>query len=326
MGGTHTTEAYYTEKVNVSGNGDVAVLYGNLKSTVTSVRIAGAVANAFKRDEAFQKLGRNIACTKESPASSMFANSIITSGASHYEKMGMLSSAADMKRLPLSECKKIAAFLNRIIAYDYPPSDAKIYEQAKTLMAKENSADLQQAANRFSMIKDYLDAEELLKQTLTKYEVVLQEEKERKILDQEARTAKRAKVVKKWLPVFIGVAVALVVLLGAGGFMIKTNIERKQAEKEAASAETMEHLIGKTYYRGDGLSITFKEDGTAVGKWRNGYYSTYEVLAEEGNPVKLTFNLIPEKSKVDSDDPVSYATWDRENDEINYGTATYKYK
>lgn len=73
MGGTHTTEAYYTEKVNVSGNGDVAVLYGNLKSTVTSVRIAGAVANAFKRDEAFQKLGRNIACTKESPASSMFA-------------------------------------------------------------------------------------------------------------------------------------------------------------------------------------------------------------------------------------------------------------
>lgn len=63
-----------------------------------------------------------------------------------------------------------------------------------------------------------------------------------------------------------------------------------------------------------------------MGKWRNGYYSTYEVLAEEGNPVKLTFNLIPEKSKVDSDDPVSYATWDRENDEINYGTATYKYK
>lgn len=322
MGGTHTTEAYYSEKVTTSSNGDVVIQYGDKKETVHGVRLSGAVAKAFKRDEAYLKWGSDFACRKSELSQGLTAKAIISSDAGFYDKMGMLSASADMMRLPMAECKEIAKFLNRIITHQYPLSDEQIYAQGKQLLAQDNSAALQQAINKFQIIKDYLDSKELIEQAMVKYEEVLQAEKENKILQQEAKAEKREKTIKKIIPVII----ILCVLIVAGSIIFKISADKKQAELEAVSMEYMQQLIGKTYYREDGLSITFNEDGTALGKWSNGFYSTYDVWAEAGDPVVLTLTLIPEKSKVESDEPVSYATWDMENDEIKISNSIYKSK
>lgn len=202
MGGTHQTEAYYSERVSKSGKGYIKATIGGTEVSVTLVTMSEYTQACFKRDEQFKRLVSNgrIRCTKDSEMANILARSALSGGGDIYMQMSQLTMAADEKRLPYETCKEITDLLGRIIYGYFPPTDAEIYDCAKNLAGSKTSAQLLSAIEMFQDISDYKDASRQIKAVQVKYEEVLQTEKEQAILEKEAAQKKNARILKIVVP------------------------------------------------------------------------------------------------------------------------------
>ena len=222
MGGTHQTEAYYTERMAKSGKGYITATLGDAEVSVTWITMSEYIQARFKRDEQFKALVSNgeIRCIKDSEIADMFARSVLSGGGNIYTQMSKLTMAADAKRLPYETCKEITKLLGRIIHGHFPPTDAEIYDQAKRLAESDSSAQLMRAIETFRKISDYKDANKQIDIVQKRYDEVLQTEKERAILAKEASARRNRKIA--------AIAVVILLVLGAAAFVFS------KAEEENA--------------------------------------------------------------------------------------------
>jgi len=229
MGGTHQTEAYYTERSAATGKGDIRAKTGDVEIWVKRIDLSSETAAAFKRDETFNRLrsGNSIICIDTGGASLSrdIIGMAVQSRAGVQDYMAKASMAVDMMRLPMAKIQEIAGFLNNAIAGNYPPTDEEYYTKAMELLGGKKSEELKQAGEIFKKISDYKDAASKVKTAEQIYGDLLQSEKERKILEKEAALRRR----KKYLIIAAPVAV-LVVIAGA----LASNSMKKQTAYNAA--------------------------------------------------------------------------------------------
>ena len=111
--------------------------------------------------------------------------------------------AADLMKLPMGKIQQIAGFLNDVIAGNYPKTDEEYYKTALTLSDSAKSDDLLKAVQIFQKISDYKDSSGRAKLVQKRYEEVLQEEKEQKIIEKEQRERKLKKRISSYLVLFL---------------------------------------------------------------------------------------------------------------------------
>ncbi|SEA89495.1 hypothetical protein SAMN05216349_14613, partial [Oribacterium sp. KHPX15] len=216
MGGFHQTKAYTTEKVSDTGKGDIYAKSGDMNIWVKYIDFSDATDHAFRRDETYKSLsqGKRIICFNSSNAS--FSRDMIgmamKSGAGYQDVLSKASLANDMMKLSMGEIQRIAAFLNEVISGNYPETDEEYYTKAVRLSDSTKSDDLMKAAQIFRKIIDYKDSSSRVDSIQKKYEEVLQEEKENRILQKERVDRKRKKALSIIAVLaIIGLVTALVV-------------------------------------------------------------------------------------------------------------------
>lgn len=224
MGGFHQTEAYNTEKVSATGKGDIHAKSYDLDIWVKRIDLSPGTADAFKRDEIYNRLrsGNSITCIDTSNSLSReMIGMAMKSSTSFEDKMSKMSMAVDMSRLPMAKIQEIAEFLNNAISGNYPETDEGYYTMALTLMNGTKSEELRKAADIFKKISDYKDSAEKAKEAEQKYADILQSEKEQKILQKEKDT----KRLKKTLAVSIPIIIAVII----GGTIASNNAKKQTA-------------------------------------------------------------------------------------------------
>ena len=230
MGGFHETEAYYSEKVTSSGKGYIEIKANNGTSiTVKKIVLSKFIVNKFKRVPWFKKnvnYTNIIYCydTSETGTSDMLVKTALSSGADYYQKMNMISMAADRERLSMQACKDISSFLNDVLSERYPETDEQIYERACSYENAETSEKIMEGINIFKSISDYKDSEKRAESLQTKYEEVLQYEKEQAILKKEADAVKRKEMMKKMK--FI-IPAAIIIIIAA--IFLANSLKKSQA-------------------------------------------------------------------------------------------------
>ena len=260
MGGTHQTEAYYTERSAATGKGDIRAKTGDAEIWVKRIELTTGTVEAFKRDETFNRLrsGNSITCIDTSGASLSrdIMGMAVQSRAGMQDTLAKASMAVDMMRLPMAKIQEIAGFLNDAIAGNYPPTDEEYYARAMELLGGKKSEELKQAVEIFKKISDYKDSATKVKTAEQIYEDLLQSEKEQKILEKEANDRKRKKYLKIAAPVAV-----LVVIAG----MLASNSMKKQTAYNAA-----EQLLEDNKY----------DDAAAAFEAMNGYKDSEERIKE----------------------------------------------
>ena len=209
MGGTHQTEAYYTERVAKSGKGYIVATIDNVEVNVETVTVSEYVQNRFKRDKQFKRLvsGGKIQCVKDSEVANMLARSALSGGGNIYSQMSQLTMAADEKRLPYETCKEITDLLGRIVHGQFPPTEEELYDQAQNLAKCSSSEQLMRSIEIFREISYYKDANKQIKIVREKYEEVLQTEKEQAVLAREVREKRVRKIAIALIVAFLLIVV-----------------------------------------------------------------------------------------------------------------------
>ena len=228
MGGTHQTEAYYTEHTEKSEKGFIKATIGSAEVYIATITISEYVQNRFKRDSQFKNLVTNgkIKCYKDSDTANMFARSALSGGVDSYTRMSQLTMAADARRLPYKLCKQIVDLLGRIIHGYFPPTEEELYDQAQKLAKGSSSEQLMRSIEVFREISYYKDANKQIKIVQKKYDEVLQTEKEQAILAREAqnRRIRKGAVIAGAVLVVIVTAVLLI-----------SSISKRHAYREATA-------------------------------------------------------------------------------------------
>ena len=215
MGGVHYTQASYSEKISKTENGDVEISVGETKFTIKRIIISPLVKSRFRRDQAFNNYvrGDTIQCFVHSATADMLVEAAMTQNLDYAARMNTLSVAVDKRRLPYNTCVGIANLLGRIVHCQFPPSDEEYYAEADALSKKTTSAELKRAVEIFTAISDYRDAEQRVKLAESKYEEILQEEKENAVLEKEAAAKRRKKSAIAAVAIMLVAAVVAGVLL-----------------------------------------------------------------------------------------------------------------
>ena len=241
MGGTHQTEAYYTERVAKSEKGLVKASIGGTEVSVIWITMSDYTQERFKRDAQFKALVKNgrIKCLQDSEIADSIINSALRGSGDVYNRLSRLTIAADEKRLPYETCKEIANLLGRVIYGNFPPTDAEFYEHAKELANADSSKELLRAIETFRKIADYRDAAHQIDRVQKKYEAVLQSEKEQAILVKEANQKRNRKIAMILGPV-ICAAIAAVLLFT---LVIIPNNKYNAAAALAESGETVKAMF-----------------------------------------------------------------------------------
>lgn len=298
MGGTHQTEAYYSERVSKSGKGYIKATIGGTEVSVTLVTMSEYTQACFKRDEQFKRLVSNgrIRCTKDSEMANILARSALSGGGDIYMQMSQLTMAADEKRLPYETCKEITDLLGRIIYGYFPPTDAENYDRAKKLAEGETSEQLMRAIEAFRKISDYKDSSERIKALQSKYEEVLQTEKEQAILDRESRD----RLVRK---VSLLAATALIVIV-----LVVVSIT--VISKYATYRDAMNLLDAGMLEEAVAVLEELDEYKDRINQIQKDYYSIAEGFEEAGDPVHaaFTFAKIPDYQDARTR---SFELWDK---------------
>lgn len=216
MGGTHQTKAYYDERVDSTGKGEVVAIFNNEQHSIKTATIPKTISKLFKRDPLFKRLAKQnpggshyIICKHKSTVDASIAGQLLAQKHSFEEQMATLSNINDMDRISYEECVDIANLLNRIIKNDHPLSDDQLYDEAELLSKSSSIGELERAHSIFTNISDYLDARTKASEIKEKIEELRQEEKERKILEEEENRAK----FKKRLPFIIATIVIIIIAI-----------------------------------------------------------------------------------------------------------------
>lgn len=200
-GGWTTVGGECVANLDTSGNkGVVVAVCQNKNITIESVVLSASVCNLFKRhtfkinnvrDKKIECMKTDIKSVEEQK---VYYNVAKSNAHDSTLVNNLLLRAADVVRLSLRDCNKIADFLNQIIYDEYPPSDDEIYDEAIALLDYEDSYSLNKALNLFNIIYDYKDSSEQIEYLKEQIEIVRQEEKERKIINEEIKQKKLKKV------------------------------------------------------------------------------------------------------------------------------------
>lgn len=214
-GGVHYTQSGYTAKKTNSGKGDIKIVTDLQTFTLSMIYMTDYTCNLFKRDEIFKSVvqDKKIKCYVESELADAYYSTVKSAGLNYQQISYALTAAADAQRLSYFECERIVHLLGRIVYGKFPPSDEQIYESAKRLENASTSAELNQAIELFSSISDYKDAEKRADSLSTKYENVLQSEKEQAILEKEEKKKHRKKKTLLFLLSTIAIVAAIIVLV-----------------------------------------------------------------------------------------------------------------
>lgn len=226
-GGVHYTKEGYSQKVTTSNRGQVRVNICGSEFVAETIFINKDVANRFKRDP-LCKAGKScILCYDAVYDATSYLTRAVTRK-DYASQMNAASVAMNQRYLPYEECQEIAKLVNRILRFDLPPSDEEVYAEAVELAERDNSIALKRAIALFEQIKDFSDVAELLKEAEVKYEEVLQAEKERTILEKEARAEKNKKFLTRWAPL-----VGVLVIAGVLVFCVVRNNQMKTVYAQA---------------------------------------------------------------------------------------------
>jgi len=201
-GGVHYTKESYSQNVSHTGKGYIEVRIGDSGFTLALVVLSQETRNRFRRDDEVRRVtsGEKIRCWRDSGMADMMLQAAVASGVSHMDRMDRLSMAVDEKRISYNECANIANLLRRIFRGDFPPEDRELYHQAEELAKGTSAAQLLQAVEAFERIKDYQDAGKRAAQLRTRYEEVLQQEKEQAVLRKEARRRRNKRLAMVLVP------------------------------------------------------------------------------------------------------------------------------
>ncbi len=236
MGGIHHTQAYVDEKVSSTGNGYIDVEIDNYSFTLKKIEISDFIKKKFKRQEwlkANLSDGKYIYCYDlgGSDGKDFMVQTALKQG-NFYDKMSMISMAADSERLSMDECKKRILFLNDVFTHNYPASDETVYLRALSMENADTSVKIRECIQVFEGISDYKDSKDRIKKLEAKYEEVLQYEKEQAILQKEAKEAARqesAKKAGKIIPIVIVAGIAAAV-----AFVVMGSKKQKESDYQTA--------------------------------------------------------------------------------------------
>lgn len=277
-GGVHHTEAYYSPSTTNSGTSDVAVSLNGTEFTAAIITMSGYTGELFRRDSAYKILthGGRIQCYRESVKADSYVSAALSGHADYATAMNALSMAVDERRLPYITCANIANLLGRVVHGQFPPSDEQVYDMAASLANADSSATLKQAYEMFDSISDYKDAARQSRIVRSKYDEVLQEEKERAVLAKEARK-KKVKKVAIIIGIIIVAILVVAILLNA---VIIPSI-KYNAAVGLMESEKYEDAIAAFNKLGDFKDSELKAND-CINSMRDKKYSAAIVLMESG--------------------------------------------
>jgi len=218
MGGFHTTEAYTTQTTTSTGNGTVFGTYGSKSIQIASVILTADTAEAFARDpyiiKYFSPGWTKIGC-KAAGNKAMLDAAIATN------QMSAWSSYFDSRCIPMSQCKEVVRFFNRILKNDCPPTDRERLAEAEELIKNDSVDDLEKALKILYTIEDYRERggdedavrahiRKLEVETRKRLDVRIQHEKEQEILKKEAERPK--KIAKTIICIIASIAIIAAIL------------------------------------------------------------------------------------------------------------------
>lgn len=244
-GGWTTVGGECVANLDTSGNkGVVVAVCQNKNITIESVVLSASVCNLFKRhtfkinnvrDKKIECMKTDIKSVEEQK---MYYDVAKSNAHDSTLVNNLLLRAADVVRLSLRDCNKIADFLNQIIYDEYPPSDDEIYDEAIALLNYKDSYSLNKALNLFNIIYDYKDSSEQIEYLKEQIEIVRQEEKERKIINEEIKQKK----LKKVFIIITSIICALLIFGVVLKFVIIPSVKYHSAVKMMTNGEYKEAI------------------------------------------------------------------------------------
>ncbi len=232
-GGFHQTEATISERAHSSGNAYLTASSEGIGFEVMLVKLSSQMCEKFKRSlTANERETKKITCYSSGGA----VTGLMKSGfmpKDYTTQLTYATYAIDEKRLPASLITRYYNMLVDIINGRYPETEEELYKKA---VGYYNSADtsekLKTAENKFREIAPfYQEAEHMAEKAKKRYETVLQEEKEARILEEEAQEKAR----KKGLKVFLFAGIPLILLCAAAIFFLNKVVIPNQHYKQAVS-------------------------------------------------------------------------------------------
>ena len=277
-GGFHETKAYTTQSSYKTGNGVIKLTCQKTKLTVEKVIVSPEVCEAFHRDDSFRKYvgtGGEILCSKNSNSS--MTQAALKSG-DFNRTMSMLSVAIDQDRLPRDTCEAICNLLRRILRGDYPETDEQVYARAIKLSESASSDDVKTAIDLFKSISDYSDSLSLARNAKSRYEEVLQGEKEAAVLSRESNKRKARRIGIILTPIVI-ISIVLAIV------MTTVIIPKQKLNKAMGMLDSGEYEMAYSLLEeiGNTDEITSSKYGRAVALLDSGDYEmAYSLLEEIG--------------------------------------------
>lgn len=208
-GGFHTENPYMSQHEQYTGKGVIVISYGNKSFEAKRVRFPAAVAERFHRESVYSShingedyLLVASSIQKDSRWQYLMENFVHLS---LYNRAELFSKAKADTLYSRDTCREIVVFLDRIVRGDYPKSDKARFESVANIPEDASAATLKKVIDELSSISGYKPADELRGTLLPRYEMLLQQEKETKILRQEKKRADRK---KNFLRVIIGLVIA----------------------------------------------------------------------------------------------------------------------
>lgn len=203
------------EKTN---KGYVVLKTGGEKIIIKAITPSEFLINAFKRHEDFNK--------------HFNGHRLLLDNSNNANYSGSVYNMLEQSYLPETECSKLASLLRRMIDNNLPPSDQEIYDRALKLAESKSSNDIKQAIETFEFISDFADSKQQAENARSKYNEVLQGEKEKAILNRE-KGRKNA------------IIVAVAFLVAAILFVVVTTPARNAGK---ARAQRIQHNLAGMFF------------------------------------------------------------------------------
>lgn len=296
-GGFHQTQAYASDRLQKTGTGYLTAGIGKLRITVLRAAASQRACEAFKRDSEFCRLMSTglMICYLAGGNGDVFAQA--SRFAQDYgTRSTMLSMAADKSRLPYELCEEQAELLTRIASGLFPPTDQELYDRALSLTQSGKTSDLKEALDLLEKISDYRDAKAKADALRPRYEEMIQEQKERAVLQKEAKK----KTLKNVL--IAGLCLVLLAAAAIGFFSVRAK-KAAQALVPAVTAQKWEYHPPMTVYsvysfEADGRMsyLVYKEQrvsGTNRYEYQrtNSYEGSYKILSVKDSVVTIRVDV-----------------------------------
>ena len=232
-GGFHQTQASYTEHMHSTEKAYLEASSSGVSFEVFQIILSPKMREKFKRSlsPTEQETGK-ISCSQKGGAvTQMMRDRMLPTD--YNTLLTYASHAVDEQRLSADAVARRFDILVNIINENYPETDDELYNKALDLYkSARTSYQFKEAEQRFEEIAPFHDgAKSMAGRAKQKYEEALQEEKEARILEQEAQQRAR----KKGFKLFLTVGVPLILLCAVGIFALNKYVLPAKRYQQAQS-------------------------------------------------------------------------------------------